>query len=152
MKALGISEADFEESFFVPKIGPWKKKKRRSGVSLSCQVASISVTCSGSSSQVMNRFHARRQLVEKLERLRANEVAKEEDTPVPSSESAQEHMARMFGKNFHQDIAQPYALPSAKLLGACEASAKFMRIPAPFPGLEPARPRERHGETRSPRP
>ncbi|MGY8689656.1 MAG: hypothetical protein ACKVHP_18215, partial [Verrucomicrobiales bacterium] len=44
------------------------------------------------------------------------------------SETAAQHMHRMFTESFEKDIAQPYPLPATKLLGAGSLPRKLIGI------------------------
>lgn len=68
MKKLGIREDDFEEQF-VRGSGPGGQKINKSSVAviLSHPSSGIEVRCQETRSQALNRFLARRRLVEKLE-------------------------------------------------------------------------------------
>lgn len=69
MKALGISERDIEESFVRSSgAGGQKVNKTSSCVFLRHLPSGIEVKCQMERSQSLNRFLARRILVEKLER------------------------------------------------------------------------------------
>ncbi len=68
MEELGVVEADFEENFIrAPKKGGQKVNKTSSCVYLKHKPTGLEVKCMEGRSQSMNRFLARRRLMEKVE-------------------------------------------------------------------------------------
>jgi peptide chain release factor len=80
MKKCGLKEADIEESF-THSSGPGGQKvnKTATAVQLRHIPTGVTVKCSKTRQQAMNRFFARRQLCEQLERL--NSCYTQELTP-----------------------------------------------------------------------
>lgn len=76
MEALGVREEDFRE-IFVRSSGPGGQKVNRSAtcVFLVHEPTGISVKCQTTRSQAMNRFLARRRLLERLEALKEGAAA-----------------------------------------------------------------------------
>jgi len=64
MQAVGLCEHDLDERFFQSAARP---KAGRCGVHLRHRTLPLEVKCQKAASQGLNRFHARRQLVEELE-------------------------------------------------------------------------------------
>lgn len=79
MAALGVREEDLEEKF-VRASGPGGQKvnKTSSAVYLKHLPSGIEVKAQESRSQAMNRFYARRILVERLERIKLGKESAEE--------------------------------------------------------------------------
>jgi protein subunit release factor B len=68
MEALGLREADMEEGFFKASgRGGQKVNKTLSGVTILHKSTGIRVRCQRERSQILNRFLARRLLVQELE-------------------------------------------------------------------------------------
>jgi hypothetical protein len=95
----------------------------------------LEVRCQKSTSQPLNRFHARRQLVELLEK----RLSGDDDTAAKKIENVaavrrggeerpEHHMQRMFGRSFEKDIAQPYPVSAHKLLMAGDPEMKRIGI------------------------
>lgn len=80
MRQMGISEQDFQETF-VRASGPGGQKvnKTSSCVFLRHLPSGLSVKCQRERSQSLNRFLARRQLLDKIERERQGQLSKEEE-------------------------------------------------------------------------
>jgi len=78
MERLGISESDFRETF-IRSSGPGGQKvnKASSCVQLVHIPSGLSVKCQQSRSQALNRFLARRLLLDRIERLQQGIVDKE---------------------------------------------------------------------------
>lgn len=76
MEALGVREEEFRE-IFVRSSGPGGQKVNRSAtcVFLVHEPTGISVKCQTTRSQAMNRFLARRRLLERLEALKEGAAA-----------------------------------------------------------------------------
>lgn len=134
MAALGLAESDLVERFFCPSRGRSRKRKSQTGVQLRHEATGLEVRCEKSSSQPLTRFHARRLLVELLEE---RELVDERAGAPPASavapaargaEFPEQHMERMFARSFERDIAQPYPIPSQRLLGAGDPFMKRIGI------------------------
>ncbi|MFO7570414.1 MAG: peptide chain release factor-like protein [Smithellaceae bacterium] len=80
MTALGVSETDFEETF-VRSSGPGGQKvnKTSSCVQLIHIPTGLSVKCQQERSQALNRFRARRLLLDKIEQQQTGFVAAEKE-------------------------------------------------------------------------
>ena len=130
MVALGLVETDFSETFFCPSHGRQRKRRAQIGVQLYHTTTQSEIRCQKSTSQALNRFLARRMLVRLLEKRRDGVLpeTKSSKSVAPPNESPQQHMQRMFARSFERDIAQPYPLPSQKLLGAGNLPAKLIGI------------------------
>src|SRR5512146_1970937 len=78
MERLGVREEDFRETF-VRSSGPGGQKvnKTSSCVQLLHVPTGLSVKCQQERSQALNRFLARRLLLDRIERLRTGQVAAE---------------------------------------------------------------------------
>ena len=81
MQELGVSENDFEESF-VRSSGPGGQKVNKSSscVYLVHIPTGLSVKCQRERSQSLNRYLARKLLLDKIERLQKGFIAKEKET------------------------------------------------------------------------
>ena len=81
MLELGVAEDDFEESF-VRSSGPGGQKvnKTSSCVYLVHIPTGLSVKCQRERSQSLNRYLARKLLLDKIERLQKGFIAKEKET------------------------------------------------------------------------
>lgn len=79
MSRLGIKEQDFRESF-VRASGPGGQKvnKTSSCVFLRHLPTGLSVKCQRERSRALNRFLARRRLLDKIERLKQGKISEEE--------------------------------------------------------------------------
>ena len=79
MRLMGISEQDFHESF-VRASGPGGQKvnKTSSCVFLRHLPTGLSVKCQQERARALNRFLARRQLLDKIERLRQGQRSEEQ--------------------------------------------------------------------------
>lgn len=133
MQALGLTEDAFEERFFCPNQGRLRKRGSQVAVRLRHLETNTTVSCQRSTSQSLNRFLARRMLVRQLEKRQdctRSPISPLAPPPFSSSpgESSAQHMHRMFARSFEKDIAQPYPIPSQKLLGAGEPPAKLIGI------------------------
>jgi protein subunit release factor B len=81
LKRLGIGEEDLEERFVRSSgRGGQKVNKTSSCVWLTHKPTGILVKCGASRSQALNRFLARRRLVEKLERQKSETIEEEKKT------------------------------------------------------------------------
>jgi len=80
MQDLGVSESDFEESF-VRSSGPGGQKVNKSSscVHLVHLPTGLSVKCQRERSQTLNRFLARRLLLDKIEQLQKGFAAAEKE-------------------------------------------------------------------------
>jgi protein subunit release factor B len=80
MQELGVSDNDFEESF-VRSSGPGGQKVNKSSscVYLVHIPTSLSVKCQRERSQSLNRYLARKLLLDKIERLQKGFIAKEKE-------------------------------------------------------------------------
>ncbi len=80
MKNLGVLETDFEESF-VRSSGPGGQKVNKSStcVYLVHLPTGLSVKCQRERSQILNRFLARRLLLDKIERQQKGFIAEEKE-------------------------------------------------------------------------
>jgi protein subunit release factor B len=80
MQELGVSDNDFEESF-VRSSGPGGQKVNKSSscVYLVHIPTSLSVKCQRERSQSLNRYLARKLLLNKIERLQKGFIAKEKE-------------------------------------------------------------------------
>lgn len=80
MKNLGVLETDFEESF-IRSSGPGGQKVNKSStcVYLVHLPSGLSVKCQRERSQILNRFLARRLLLDKIERQQKGFIAKEKE-------------------------------------------------------------------------
>jgi len=79
MSALGVSEADFEEQFIrASGRGGQKVNKSSSCVFLLHKPTGLAVKCQQLRSQIMNRFYARRILLDKIERMQRGIVEAEQ--------------------------------------------------------------------------
>jgi len=80
MRELGVSENDFEESF-VRSSGPGGQKVNKSSscVQLVHLPTGLSVKCQKERSQNLNRYLARRQLLDKIEKLQKGFIAAERE-------------------------------------------------------------------------
>ena len=78
MRQMGISEQDFQETF-VRASGPGGQKvnKTSSCVFLRHLPSGLSVKCQRERSRALNRFLARRQLLDKIERLQQGQLSEE---------------------------------------------------------------------------
>lgn len=78
MEALGVQESDFRETF-VRSSGPGGQKVNKTStcVLLVHMPTGLSVKCQQERSQALNRFLARRILVDRIERLKTGLVAAE---------------------------------------------------------------------------
>jgi protein subunit release factor B len=78
MRALGVQESDFEETF-VRSGGPGGQKVNKSSscVMLMHRPTGLRVKCQTSRHQALNRFLARRLLLDKIERIRQGYVETE---------------------------------------------------------------------------
>ncbi len=137
MAALKLEENDLRESFFCPNNGRFRKRGSQVGVHLRHGASGLEARCHRSTSQPLNRFLARRMLVRLLEKqregrdgeTRAKAKAKAKTgANVPSRETPEQHMQRMFSRSFEKDIAQPYPIPSQKLLGAGNLPPRLIGI------------------------
>ena len=79
MRRMGISEKDFQETF-VRASGPGGQKvnKTSSCVFLRHLPTGLSVKCQRERSRALNRFLARRQLLDKIERLQQGRISEEQ--------------------------------------------------------------------------
>ena len=79
MRRLGVREQDFRESF-VRASGPGGQKvnKTSSCVFLRHLPTGLSVKCQRERSRALNRFLARRRLLDKIERLQQGKISEEE--------------------------------------------------------------------------
>ena len=81
MQALGVSESDFEESFIRSSDpGGQKVNKSSSCVYLVHIPTGLSVKCQRERSQALNRFLARRLLLDKIEAQKKGFIAAEKET------------------------------------------------------------------------
>lgn len=80
MAALGVREEDFRE-IFIRSSGPGGQKVNRSAtcVFLVHEPTGLSVKCQTTRSQAMNRFLARRRILDRLEALKEGAVAAEKE-------------------------------------------------------------------------
>ncbi|HPC04579.1 MAG TPA: peptide chain release factor-like protein [Syntrophales bacterium] len=80
MAALGVREEDFRE-IFIRSSGPGGQKVNRSAtcVFLVHEPTGLSVKCQTTRSQAMNRFLARRRILDRLEALREGAAAAEKE-------------------------------------------------------------------------
>lgn len=80
MKNLGVLETDFEESF-IRSSGPGGQKVNKSStcVYLVHLPSGLSVKCQRERSQILNRFLARRLLLDKIERQQKGFIAEEKE-------------------------------------------------------------------------
>lgn len=80
MNSLGVKESDFEESF-IRSSGPGGQKVNKSSscVYLVHLPTNLAVKCQRERSQSLNRFLARRLLLDKIERLQKGFVAEEQE-------------------------------------------------------------------------
>lgn len=80
MLELGVTESDFEESF-IRSSGPGGQKVNKSSscVYLVHVPTGLSVKCQEERSQSLNRFRARRLLLDKIERQQKGFIAKEKE-------------------------------------------------------------------------
>ncbi len=129
MAALGITEGTLAEHFFCPNRGRARKKGAAVAVHLRHGPSQLEVRCQKSTSQPLNRFLARRALVRMLEKRAVGNspLNPKQRTPL-ADETPEKHMMRMFTKGFEKDIAQPYPLPSQKLLGAGDLPPKLISV------------------------
>src|SRR3990172_12092415 len=79
MARLGIREEDLEETF-VRSSGPGGQhvNKTATAVALTHRPSGVTVRCQKTRSQAMNRFYARRILIDKIERQRLGEQSAEQ--------------------------------------------------------------------------
>jgi len=79
MQRMGVREQDFRETFVrAAGRGGQKVNKTSSCVFLSHLPTGLSVKCQRSRSRALNRFLARRQLLDKIERLREGRLSEEQ--------------------------------------------------------------------------
>ena len=135
MAALEMAEADLLERFYCPNHGRLKKRGAQLAVHLRHEPTGLEVRAFKSTSQALNRFLARRLLVRALEKAKEAKVLCEEPQPLampsaPTSgkESPVQHMHRMFTHSFEKDVAQPYPIPSQKLLGIGNLPKKLIGV------------------------
>lgn len=126
MAALCLAEDHFAERFFCPQHGRSAKRHAQTAVHLYHAASKTEVRCFKSTSQALNRFLARRMLVRQLEKL--NERPSRASKKPTGDESSSQHMHRMFVQNFERDIAQPYPIPSQKLLGIGDLPRKLIGV------------------------
>ena len=120
MQALGVVEGDMKEHFFSPNHGRLRNSKAAVAVLLRHGPSKREVRCDSTSSQILNRFIARRALVREMEKEIAQQEGRAEasdNRPGLADERPEQHMARMFAKNYERDIAQPYPASRHTLLG-----------------------------------
>jgi protein subunit release factor B len=80
MKQLGVEEKDFQESF-IRSSGPGGQKVNKSSscVYLVHRPTGLSVKCQKERSQSLNRFLAKRMLLDKIEKMQTGCVARQKD-------------------------------------------------------------------------
>lgn len=125
-------ESDLKERFFCPRRGRLRKNGAQTAVHLLHEPSGLGVSCQGSTSQALNRFVARRQLVCLLERRENGNVEKaaphSSDPNGGIAELPVQHMFRMFTRCYEKDVARPFPISATRLSGSVPFQPKLVRL------------------------
>jgi hypothetical protein len=132
MEALTIREEDFEESYYRPSGKRSGSKNALTGVMLLHKPTGIRVRCNRESSQGINRFIARRSLVEELEARRQNKTRHE----LKADKIRQDKLRRKGSRKRTQPMPNPFGMSKGEL--AYLTKEERENRPAPAPGIAPA--------------
>jgi protein subunit release factor B len=129
MRAIALEEADLEETYFRPSGKGARSRKALTGVMLVHKPSGIKVRCNRERSQGINRFVARRQMVEELEARAKNKTRHEVKAEKIRAEKARKGKLKKKTANLSTPLGDDFGRLD---IGAAEDAFKLKLAPTGY--------------------